>query len=152
MVLNISVFRTTDCIRKKPGEPCRNTEQGYGEEPCSRVVGWGTRGSGCGRVVDPWWHPVVWVRVTPLHCVPTVSPLWPTVLPTVAHCTIFVNFEKFTHFDTFSTIFRHFFDILTKNPNPNPEAHAKMTKTVKIMKNSGFSQNVSILLKAPGFR
>ena len=75
---------------------------------CTRVVGYG--GS-----VDPWWCPVVRVRVPPLHCIPTVTPLGSTVTPLEYHCFGHI-FEKYHCFGWISPLFGKITTVLAEFP------------------------------------
>ena len=95
VVLTISVFRSVDCIRKKPGELSESLVcPGSVSARVTSVVG-GTRVYGYGAWCGPVWYPVVLVRATCPHCFSTVSPLgpyhgltgslpWPHWVPTMA--------------------------------------------------------------------
>ena len=65
VVLDKSVFRLSDCIGKKPGEPSSACQRHLIRGPWTGAVVGGTRVVGYGGSVDQWVVPVVWVRDVP---------------------------------------------------------------------------------------
>ena len=111
VVLDKSVFRLRDCIQKEAWWTRPDHWAGVALTVRTPAGVVGTRGSGgMGWWCGPGGCTVVWVRVTSLHCVPTVLPLY-------CHCisrilTIFPDFDhflrKFPDFDHFLRKFPDF--------------------------------------------